>query len=458
VLVVGDRVFASHSEENIDDPMMGRVVCIDGTGKGDVTKTHELWRINELSAGFPSPTHHDGRLYVIDNSANLHSIDPASGETVWVHNLGTVGKGSPVIADGKLYATEVNGRFHIIEPGKEAARQLDLDELTVADGRYAEIYGSPAIANGRIYFTTEGGLYCLGRKNATAPPPGMRKKTAMEQGKGPPGWIQVVPAEVLIRPGEQVEFEVRAFDTSGRPLGTRKAAWKPTSLAGSFADGRFEAADDTPFQAGEVTATVDGLESSARVRVVSDLPWVEGFQSYETGKVPPHWIGAPRKWEVREKDDEKVLVKLFRPKGLLRNALYFGPSTMSNFTVEADVMGAQKGRRRTDMGLIANGYTLDLMGNHQRIQIRTWPSEERIASEVPFEWEVDRWYHMRLRVDVDEKQALVRGKVWPSDDEEPAEWTITVEDPYPIQSGSPGLVGYSPADAFYDNIKVTVNN
>jgi hypothetical protein len=37
-------------------------------------------------------------------------------------------------------------------------------------------------------------------------------------------------------------------------------------------------------------------------------------------------------------------------------------------------------------------------------------------------------------------------------------WTITVEDPYPIQSGSPGIVGYSPADILYDNIKVTVND
>jgi outer membrane protein assembly factor BamB len=144
VVVVGDRVFASHSEENVDDPLMGRLVCIDGTGEGDVTGTHELWRINELGAGFPSPAYHDGRLYVIDNSANLHSIDAESGEIVWQHSLGTVGKGSPVVADGKLFATEVNGRFHIIEPGKDAARQLDLDELTVADGRYAEIYGSPA--------------------------------------------------------------------------------------------------------------------------------------------------------------------------------------------------------------------------------------------------------------------------------------------------------------------------
>jgi len=458
VLVVGQRVYASHSEENIDDAVMGRVVAIDATGKGDVTKSHELWRINEMSAGFPSPAYLDGRLYVTDNSANLYSIDAQSGEVVWEHSIGTVGKGSPVLADGKLYVTEVNGRFHILEPGKDAARQLDVDELHVADGRYAEIYGSPAIAYGRVYFATEGGLYCLGGKDAPAVDV-KRTKPTPSKGQGPPGWIQVVPAEVLIRPGEKAEFEVRTFDTKGRrPLGPRKADWKLSGLTGSIEGGIFKAAKDKSFQAGEITATLNGLTSSARVRVIADPPWVEGFQTFESGKVPSHWVGAPKKWEVREHEGGQVLVKTVRPKGLLRNALYMGPSTMSNYTVSAEVKGAQKGRRRTDMGLIAGGYTFDLMGNHQRVQIRTWPAEERIASEVPFEWEMDRWYHLKLRVDVEDQRARVRGKVWPKGDREPEAWTITVEDPFPIRGGSPGLIGYSPADAYYDNIKVTVND
>ena len=38
------RVYASHGEENIDNTAMGRVVCIDATGTGDVTQTHEVWR------------------------------------------------------------------------------------------------------------------------------------------------------------------------------------------------------------------------------------------------------------------------------------------------------------------------------------------------------------------------------------------------------------------------------
>jgi outer membrane protein assembly factor BamB len=316
VLVSGERVFASHSEENIDDAVMGRLVCIDATGRGDVTKTHELWRINEISAGFPSPTYLDGRLYVVDNSANLMSIDASDGTVFWEHSLGTVGKGSPVLADGKLYATEVNGRFHIIEPGKDAARQLDVDELTVADGRYAEIYGSPAVAYGRIYFTTEGGLYCVGRKDRSVPDDAKRKKTPKSKdkikAKGEPAWIQVVPAEVLLRPGDDAQFEVRAFDGAGRPLGLRKASWELKGLAGSVDGGRFKTSGDPRFQAGEVAAKVGELTSAARVRVVSELPWSEDFESYAVGKVPPHWVGAPKKYEVQEHEGNKVLVKLYR--------------------------------------------------------------------------------------------------------------------------------------------------
>ena len=274
VLVVGDRVFVSHSEENLDDAVMGRLVAIDGSGTGDVTKTNEIWRINEFSGGFPSPTYHDGRLYAVDNSANLHAIDAASGTVVWQHSIGTVGKGSPVYADGKLFVTEVNGRFHIIEPGREGAKQLDVDELSVADGRYAEIYGSPAIAGGRIYFTTEAGLYCLGNKNqpfqrTTAPAASKKKRTRQ---KAEPASIRVMPAEVQIRPGESVAFEARAFDATGQPLGTRKAEWKLNGLVGKITGGRFESV--AGFQAGTVQATVGSVTAAARVRVIPDLPWI----------------------------------------------------------------------------------------------------------------------------------------------------------------------------------------
>ena len=38
------RVYVTHSEENLDSRIMGRVVCLDGRGHGDITKTGEIWR------------------------------------------------------------------------------------------------------------------------------------------------------------------------------------------------------------------------------------------------------------------------------------------------------------------------------------------------------------------------------------------------------------------------------
>lgn len=164
VIVEGTKVYATHSEENIDTTKMGRVVCIDGTGNGDVTNTHELWRKDAVGIGYSSPTLKDGRLYVVDNSANLHCFNADTGALFWQHSVGTVGRGSPVWADGMIFVTEVNGKFHILKPGEDSCESLNVQEITRdEDDHYVEIFGSPAIADGRIFFTTEERIYCIGR-------------------------------------------------------------------------------------------------------------------------------------------------------------------------------------------------------------------------------------------------------------------------------------------------------
>ncbi len=87
------------------------------------------------------------------------------------------------------------------------------------------------------------------------------------------------------------------------------------------------------------------------------------------------------------------------------------------------------------MGLINSGYTLDLMGTHQQIQIRSWTAERRMARQVPFEWEANRWYRVKVRVEASGDEAIIRGKAWPREDPEPENWTIVARDPHPIRSG-----------------------
>ena len=62
---------------------------------------------------------------------------------------------------------------------------------------------------------------------------------------------------------------------------------------------------------------------------------------------------------------------------------------------------------------------------------------------------------MKLRVDMAGEKATVRGKVWKKADAEPADWTITLDDPIRAR-GRPGIYGDSATDLYWDNLVVKV--
>ena len=97
------------------------------------------------------------------------------------------------------------------------------------------------------------------------------------------------------------------------------------------------------------------------------------------------------------------------------------------------------------MGLIANRYTLDMQGKHQRLQIRSWASDLRMAKTIDFSWEMEVWYTMKMMVEIMDDKAIIRGKVWRTGESEPEVWTITAEDPLPNREGSPGYLRQLPS-------------
>ena len=455
-VVVGTTVYIAHSEENIDNASMGRVVAIEGTGSGNITSSGEIWQANALGIGFSSPLYHDNILYVVDNSSKLIALDASTGAELEQLNVGTVGKSSPVWADDKVYYTEVNGRVYILEVGPSALSILDTEEIQVpGEERHAEIYGSPAIAYGRIYISTEAGIFCIGDPGASYSGEGLPiPQTASLYGSREPSRLQVVPAELIVKAGEEISFEVRSFDADGNQLGPQdNASWLLDGLSGTIDDaGTFRPAAGEN-QAGKVTAELGNLSAEARVRSFAPLPWATNFES---GQKPNWWMGGGR-FQVQELDGGMVLNKSRSPAGLNRHVIYMGPSSMTGYTVQADIMGARRRRTRPDLGLINGGYTLDLQGGYNRLEVRAWAAELRMMQRVPFEWREDKWYTMKLTVEVGPDRTLVYGKVWERGTEEPEEWTISAEDPMRISSGSPGIYGYSPVDIFFDNVQVMEN-
>lgn len=266
--------------------------------------------------------------------------------------------------------------------------------------------------------------------------------------------LLLTPAEVTTS-GDPVELNVFGFDANGKQTSAIGIIeWTQAGLTGTIEDNKFTPDKSAGAHAGTITAQSGELKATARIRVVPPLPWTEDFETVTLEKIPTHWIGATNKFFVREKDGNKVLVKTPVQRGLNRSNVYLGPPTMKDYQIQIDLMGTRDKRRLPDMGLIANRYTLDMQGRHQRLQIRSWASDLRMAKTIDFAWDTDVWYTMKMKVEVIDDKAVISGKVWRTGEQEPDEWTITAEDPLPNSEGSPGIYGYSPAIIYYDNLKV----
>ncbi|HVX12128.1 MAG TPA: PQQ-binding-like beta-propeller repeat protein [Pirellulales bacterium] len=169
--------------------------------------------------------------------------------------------------------------------------------------------------------------------------------------------------------------------------------------------------------------------------------------------------GKPDKESNGDAKEGGVMVKITTiPKGT-RSQCWMGPPTLHDYTIQADVRGAIRDGKQPDIGLIAQRYTLDLMGVKQQLQIRSWTSElGRFSKTVPFKWNYDTWYTVKFRASVEEGKAVLKGKVWPKGEDEPDDWAIEAVDDMPNVIGSPGLFGNaSDAEIFLDNIEVTEN-
>ncbi len=460
VVAEGRRVYATHSEENHDSTAMGRVVCIDARGKGDVTKTHELWRADGIDAGYASPLLHDGRLYVTSNSGVLYCFDAEKGRKIWEITVGRIGKGSPVWGDGKIYLTTGNGDFAIVEDAGDRARLLDKTSFETSGKGNVELFGSPAVSDGRVVFFTTTEMICLGRKDAArqdvAIPP--LPAEAPADPAAAPATLLVRPAEVLVRPGERVQFEALACDNSGRLLRKVEAQWAWSAKSGSIGgDGRLETAGGTSGGTGVVSARLGDLSGAARVRIVPDLPIREDFESHKDGDAVDWWIGCSKgKYEIETLDGSKVLKKLADARGPIfnRSHVFITPPIAPGYTVEADLMGVKDGRKRGDVGLINDRYVLELVGATQRLRVMSWVPGPRFEKRIDFPWEPGRWFRAKLRVDVQGSEARLYAKVWPRDQAEPASWTLEATDPQPNLEGSAGVYANSSAPLYFDNVHV----
>jgi hypothetical protein len=443
---------------------------------------------------------HESRLYICDNVAKMFCMNAENGEVIWTHKYGrNNAKGSPVWADGKFYIG-VGPTFSILKPSDFKCETVSTARFAGKGDTVLEINGSPAVSDGRVYFATSDDIYCLGApegKAAPAIPPAASQRSAPAD--APVAHLQVIPADVVLAPGGSASFKVRAYDAKGNFLKVTPATWSlPTTppprtappntpplpaLQGEVTpEGKVTAAKNVPAQAGVVAATVKvgdkEVVGKARIRVAPLLPITQDFEKIAEGRIPGGWVNVAGKFQVVVlKDGNHALKKLANnPNPLLARAnAYIGMPSLTDYTIEADLMGAAREEEASngkvihlpDMGIINCRYSLAMDGNKQQLFIRSWEARRRIDKTISFPWKAGEWYHFKLQVVQEGDKAIARGKVWTKGKSEPSNWTLEVEDPMPNREGSPALYAYATgippegngvgAEIFYDNVKVTPN-
>lgn len=454
-LVIGDKVLSGHSEENVVGTSMGAVALIDGSGAGDVTKSHELWKYEEVMMGKSSPIAVGNRVYCFDDRAKVYVYDLESGEQIGRKlALGRVMRGSPLYADGKIYAVGNSGNWAIFQPDEEQGL------IKLSSGRLPNsetMDASPIVSHGRLYLETSGGLYCVedNEKTSAVAEGVIQPEEAAAEDKVATQ-LQVVPADALIRPGQSQQYKVLLYNAAGQLIGPAEDAELTVDAYGTVEGDTFNSSADAAHVAAYVTATSGELSGRARIRIVPDLPW--SFDFDDLTAPPITWVGARYRHVIREVDGSNAMVKITTiPKGT-RSRSWMGHSDLSNYTIQADVKGARSNDKMPDIGLTGQGYCLDMQGESQRLQIRTWVPQERMAKTLDFAWKEDQWYTMKFRVAVEDGKAVLRAKVWEKGTEEPADWLLEATDDVPVTSGSPGLYGNAKdAEIYLDNITVSAN-
>lgn len=155
----GDAASPAYASGRVyfDSGRGGPGVCVEPTGRGDVSDTHVRWTVSTVPEGIGSPIIVDDLVYRLHEPGVLKCWELSTGKRVYQKRLPGISTtwASP-IADprGRIFFANA-GRSFVVQAGREF-RLLATNEL--GDPNHA----SPAAAGGRLYLVGTERVHCVG--------------------------------------------------------------------------------------------------------------------------------------------------------------------------------------------------------------------------------------------------------------------------------------------------------
>ena len=150
------RIFLTFTQEPFHRMKLGWLVCLDASGRGDVTRSAIIWSYDKIGSSTSTVAIADGLVYAAGSDGRLHCLDADTGRLYWVHDAGPPFSisGSPLVADGKVYLATDARTLWVLRAGK---RLEVLSRIPMRD----KISATPTAANGVLYVATWKHLYAV---------------------------------------------------------------------------------------------------------------------------------------------------------------------------------------------------------------------------------------------------------------------------------------------------------
>lgn len=151
-----NRVYVPIGQDPEHGEGVGRLVCVDATKTGDITKTGLIWDFKEIHRSISTvsidPT--NGLLFVADFSGFVFCLDAETGKKYWEYDTKAHIWGSTLVGDGKVYFGDEDGDVTVMASSKE---KKILSEVNMG----APVYSTAIVANGTMYIGTQTHLFAI---------------------------------------------------------------------------------------------------------------------------------------------------------------------------------------------------------------------------------------------------------------------------------------------------------
>ena len=138
-------VFYNH---DFDHP---ELLAVKLGGKGDVTDSHIVWRIDRGAPSTPTPLLVGDELYFVSDKGIASCVDAKTGKRHWMERLGGNYSASPVFANDLVLFLSEEGRAHWVK----ASTTFESVQQNQVTGR---TFATPALVDNTIYLRTDKAL------------------------------------------------------------------------------------------------------------------------------------------------------------------------------------------------------------------------------------------------------------------------------------------------------------